>query len=54
MNAHLVNGEIRTSMALNTTEKSRFNVVGSTPGYSGNGLDLKLATVNGGITVNNT
>ena len=54
MNAHLVNGEIRTSMALNTTEKSRFNVVGSTPGYSGNGLDLNLATVNGGISVNNT
>lgn len=53
MNAHLVNGEIRTSMALNTTDKSRFNVVGSTPGYTGNGLDLKLATVNGGITVNN-
>ena len=52
MNAHLVNGEIRTSMALNTTEKSRFNVVGSTPGYSGNGLDLNLATVNGGIAVN--
>lgn len=53
MNAHLVNGEIQTSMALNTTEKSRFNVVGSTPGYSGNGLDLNLANVNGGIAVNN-
>ncbi len=53
MNAHLVNGDILTSMALNTTEKSRFNVVGSTPGYSGNGLNLNLATVNGGIAVNN-
>jgi hypothetical protein len=54
MNAHLVNGEIRTTMALNTTENSRFNVVGSTPGYSGNGLTLDLATVNGGIVVKNT
>jgi DUF4097 and DUF4098 domain-containing protein YvlB len=54
MNAHLVNGEIRTTMALDTTEKSRFNVVGSTPGYSGNGLNLDLATVNGGIVVKNT
>lgn len=54
MNAHLVNGEIRTTMTLNTTEKSRFNVVGSTPGYSGNGLSLDLATVNGGIVVKNT
>lgn len=53
MNAHLVNGEIRTQMALNTTEKSRFNVVGTTPGYSGSGLSLELATVNGGITVKN-
>lgn len=53
VNAHLVNGEIRTDMALNTTEKSRFNVVGSTPGYSGSGMDLKLATVNGDIAVNN-
>jgi DUF4097 and DUF4098 domain-containing protein YvlB len=51
MDAHLVNGEIKTSMELNTTEKSRFNVVGSTPGYGGNGLDLRLSTVNGGIGV---
>lgn len=53
LNAHLVNGEINTDMALNATEKSRFNVVGNTPGYSGNGLDLQLATVNGDITVKN-
>ena len=53
MNAHLVNGEIRTQMALNTTESNRFNVVGSTPGYNGSGLRLDLATVNGGITVKN-
>ncbi len=53
VNAHIVNGEISTDMALDTTEKSRFNVVGSTPGYSGNGLDLKLANVNGDITLKN-
>lgn len=53
MNAHLVNGEIRTQMALNTTEKSRFNVVGTTPGYNGSGLSLDLSTVNGGIAVQN-
>jgi DUF4097 and DUF4098 domain-containing protein YvlB len=52
VNAHVVNGDIKTYMALNTTEKSRFNVVGSTPGYSGNGFDLKLSLVNGDIKVN--
>ena len=54
VNAHLVNGDIRTQMTLDTTEKSRFNVVGSTPGYNGSGLSLELATVNGGIMVKNT
>lgn len=52
VSAHVVNGDIKTYMALNTTENSRFNVVGNTPGYSGNGFDLKLSLVNGNIKVN--
>lgn len=51
VDARLVNGGVRTYMALNTTEKTMFKVIGSTPGYGGNGIDIKIALVNGNIKV---
>ena len=52
LSAHVVNGGIVVPAHLNTTENSRFAVIGSTPGYAGNGLRLDLTTVNGRIAVN--
>jgi hypothetical protein len=52
VNAHIANGQITAAMPLETTEKSRFGLVGKTAGYS-NGLYLELNTLNGNIQVNN-
>ncbi len=51
VNAHIANGRITAAMPLDTTEKSKFGLVGKTANYS-NGLDLELNTMNGDIQVN--